>query len=775
MELTPGAKIYVGAVLLAGLGAAVQLAVSTGHRDGDWLPVLVFSVFGVASTKITISYGGTTPTRIRHQIGSSFAYPLLVLVDPGWGCLALAAMTLAELSWKRQRALTTAFNLAQFALGTWIAVRVRLLIWPDFERLVDLSASSISPAALTILLFAFVNQILTHGVASLVSRRSFFQWGWFTRTGVLNETLCLVSGLGMAVFWWVEPWLVVLGVVPIWSTILIIDMLNRRELALEERGHELQSLQGLGLELGAELDVTRLQETAVRVAGEALEASGSLLAILENESLAVKASHGIEPPVLPTIDRRGIDDLLTEPRQIRVVKNFAETRAEYPGLGFLEADGLLLAPLGSKDGRRGLLVLTHGALRRAFDDRDVRRMETLVRFINVALANAELVAQVHDVQSRLLHSEKMSALGMLVSGVAHELNNPLTSVLGYAELLTDREPDQRRRKMLGRITLETKRAARIVQNLLTFSRKHKPTKARIDLNSVLTDVLDFREYELRVRNVEVIKRLDPKLPPVLADPHQFQQVFLNLLTNAEQAIGERDRQGRIEVDTGVQDGAVVVRVADSGPGIPREHLEQVFLPFFSTKEVGRGTGLGLSICYGIVEEHGGTIHAESPEGGGAIFTVRMPAATAEATAAAVTDESARTESAPTRELRLLVVDDEAPIVQWIRDATRQLGWTVVGAGDGDRALELMRGAEFDALLVDLRMPGMDGPTLYERLLRDQPGTSGRVVFFTGDSDSVDSLDFLERAGRPVLLKPLDLDELLATISRVAEIRPTSRT
>ena len=508
MELTPGAKIYIGTVLLAGLIAAQQLAADTGHLPGDWLPVLVFSCSGWPPRESPSPTGERLRRGSGTRIGSSFAYPLLVLVDPGWGCLAMGAMTVADLSWNRKRVVTTAFNLSQFAVATWIAVAVRSWFWPEFDRLVDLSPPSITTAAVTILGFAVVNQTLTHGVASLANQRSFFRWAWFTRTGLLNETLCMVSGLGMAVFWWIEPWLVMLGVVPIWSTILIISMLNRRELALEERGRELQSLQGLGLELGAELDVTRLQRTALRVACDALEASGSLLAILEDEGWVVKAHRGIPAPVAQRIERGGLDELLSSAPMIRVVTNFPECRSEYPGLAFVEAEGLLLAPLGTHDGLQGLIVLTHTAMRRPFNDDDVRRMETLVRFINVALANAELLAQVHDVQSRLLHSEKMSALGMLVSGVAHELNNPLTSVLGYAELLTDREPNPRRRKMLGRITLETKRAARIVQNLLTFSRKHKPAKARIDLNAVLRDVLGFREYELRVRNIEVVKRLD---------------------------------------------------------------------------------------------------------------------------------------------------------------------------------------------------------------------------------------------------------------------------
>ena len=232
--------------------------------------------------------------------------------------------------------------------------------------------------------------------------------------------------------------------------------------------------------------------------------------------------------------------------------------------------------------------------------------------------------QLRSAQELLLQSEKMAAVGQLVSGVAHELNNPLAGVLGYAQLCLARAEDPKLRRSLERICEESDRAARIVRNLLTFSRKSSAEAHYIDVNDVLNQTIALREYDLRVSNVKIIRRLVPRSLYTMADSHQMQQVFLNLINNAAQAIRSKGGRGHILCRTETDANRIRVRIADDGPGIAPEDLGRIFDPFFTTKDVGQGTGLGLSICFGILQQHGGTIRAANRPEGGAEIVVELP-------------------------------------------------------------------------------------------------------------------------------------------------------
>jgi len=228
-------------------------------------------------------------------------------------------------------------------------------------------------------------------------------------------------------------------------------------------------------------------------------------------------------------------------------------------------------------------------------------------------------------QSKLMHAEKMAAVGQLVSGVAHEVNNPLTAILGFADLLME-NPDvpETARKDLRVILQEAQRTKQIVQNLLSFARQMPPQRKPVQLNPILKRTLQLRAYDLQSRGVSVTERLRDHLPFVIGDSHQLQQVFLNILNNAYDAVRDNQQEARIEVSTACTENAVEVTFRDNGCGI--SNLERIFDPFFTTKQVGEGTGLGLSICYGIVKEHGGEIFCENNSNGlGATFTVRLPA------------------------------------------------------------------------------------------------------------------------------------------------------
>jgi len=241
-----------------------------------------------------------------------------------------------------------------------------------------------------------------------------------------------------------------------------------------------------------------------------------------------------------------------------------------------------------------------------------------------ALVILKDVTEERQKQERLFLTDRLSSIGEMSAGVAHELNNPLTGIVSLSQLLLEGDPPAELREDIGDIYSEAQRAATIVRNLLAFSRKHAPVREATQVNRLIEDVLRLRAYEQRVNNIEVETQLDPNLPEIIVDYHQMQQVFLNIVLNAESAMAETRNTGLLTITTRKLDGHVSISFSDNGPGIPHEDLNRLFDPFFTTKEVGKGTGLGLSICYGIVTQHGGKVYAQSEVGKGATFVVELP-------------------------------------------------------------------------------------------------------------------------------------------------------
>jgi PAS domain S-box-containing protein len=233
------------------------------------------------------------------------------------------------------------------------------------------------------------------------------------------------------------------------------------------------------------------------------------------------------------------------------------------------------------------------------------------------------ISERKQMEQQLVMTDKLASIGELVSGIAHELNNPLTGVIGYAQLLLERNTNDDIKEELTTIASEAQRAARIVKDLLTFARKHAPVKQLCQINSIIEVVLRLRTYEQKVNNIEVERHLANDLPEVMVDYYQMQQVFLNIIINAEFFMVEAHRRGRLTITTEQVDGVVRATITDDGPGIPEKNLNLIFDPFFTTKDVGKGTGLGLSICHGIVTEHGGRIHAMNNPGAGATFVIEL--------------------------------------------------------------------------------------------------------------------------------------------------------
>jgi signal transduction histidine kinase/BarA-like signal transduction histidine kinase len=392
--------------------------------------------------------------------------------------------------------------------------------------------------------------------------------------------------------------------------------------------------------------------------------------------------------------------------------------------------------------------------------RGVSQVEALIRNVS---ERRRFDDQSRDLYQQLLQAEKMAALGQTISGVAHELNNPLATILSWAERLAERNLDETSRRGVNVILGEAERAARIVRNLLTFARKRQSTRSMIDLNQVVRETLTLRAYEQRLTNIDVVSALASGLPPVFADPHQIQQVLLNLVINAEQAMLSANGRGSLVLRTwhDVARNAVVLQVSDDGPGVPPDVRSKIFDPFFTTKEVGKGTGLGLTVAYAIVQEHGGSIRVDSPAAGGASFTVEFPVSSVDvATRAGASSPRADNSFDGAA---VLLVEDERALATAVVDALTEAGLRVDHAGDGEEALARVRQNQYDVVICDLKMPRVDGMTLYRAIATASPTLARRVIFVTGAVAGPDAERFLEESGCRWLAKPFRLADLLRNV------------
>jgi CheY-like chemotaxis protein len=391
------------------------------------------------------------------------------------------------------------------------------------------------------------------------------------------------------------------------------------------------------------------------------------------------------------------------------------------------------------------------------------RLEALIRDVS---DRKKLEDQARDLYHQLLQAEKLAALGQTISGVAHELNNPLATILTWAERLSQRDVDQQTRRGLEAILSESERAARIVRNLLTFARKRHTTRGMVDLNHVVRETLALRAYEQRVTNITIINALAAGLPHVFADAHQVQQVLLNLIINAEQAMLSANGRGTLVVRTwhDPERDSVTFEVNDDGPGVSEEVKSKIFDPFFTTKDVGKGTGLGLTVAYAIVQEHGGRLWVDSAPGRGASFYMELPASGAKLRPSPVTPPaSVGPEIAG---VTVLVVEDETALAAAMTEALRDAGFKAERAADGEEALARVRAGNYELIICDLKMPRMDGIQFYKSIATTSRDMARRVIFVTGDVIAPDAERFLTESGCRWLAKPFRLADLLRVAREV---------
>lgn len=510
-----------------------------------------------------------------------------------------------------------------------------------------------------------------------------------------------------------------------------------------------------------------------RTEGPWTEAEAALADALAAQAAAVLAAHGRMPSAeawervadalalaLCIVDARG----RVKGANRAFARLMRSTPSALPGWPWLS-----LVPPAWAEGLRE--VLSAGDQRREAELKASGRTFVATAFPLPGATRGEQVLVLDDqterrrLQDQLLQSEKMSAIGQLLAGVAHELNNPLTSVVGFADFLAEAgDVPPGLREPLAVIHQEAQRASTIVKNLLRFARKHEPERRRQPLRPLVEQTIGLLRSQLLASGIELHLTAEPGLPELNLDATRIQQVLLNLANNAAQAITATGRPGTITIRLRPWADGAAVEVVDNGPGMTPEVAAQAFEPFFTTKPEGLGTGLGLAISQGIVKEHGGRITVVTSPGAGATFTVELPG-----DGRPLPDEAPETAlPVPTSPLRILVVDDEPHILHYMRATLEGWGHVVDTARDGAEALERARATDPDLIITDLRMPRLSGREFFESLESDRPDLAARTAFSTGDTVRGDTLAFLERQRRPVLHKPFslaDLRRLLAAATR----------
>ena len=443
----------------------------------------------------------------------------------------------------------------------------------------------------------------------------------------------------------------------------------------------------------------------------------------------------------------------------------------------------IVYPITSGGHPHGVLCLNRTKQNAPFTEKDVKHVAVFASQLATAMENAVLYKQVEkrvaeldaayhqlsDSQQRLVQFEKMASVGRFVAGVAHELSNPLTSVIGYVSLIRDESLPENVITPVDRIYDNAIRCKKIVQNLLSFSRPKSNQKLPTLLNTLVEEAETLMQYHLKKFQVELVKKLDASLPEVLLDEHQIKQVIVNLMDNAiyatqaNAALTTKKRQ--VKVSTGQNNHVVWLEIHDHGIGMDKKEREKIFEPFFTTKPVGQGTGLGLSLCYSIItKEHQGTIDVQSKPRRGTTFRVTFPK---------LRHASSKRTSATTKTIEklsvpasILVIDDEASILEVYRKSLEPDGHTIYTADSGEAALDLLKQHEVDYIISDIRMPGMTGRDVYEAIENKWPNLKQRVLFASGDFLTPETRDWLNRHQLPILAKPFTIKELCEALARL---------
>jgi signal transduction histidine kinase len=420
-----------------------------------------------------------------------------------------------------------------------------------------------------------------------------------------------------------------------------------------------------------------------------------------------------------------------------------------------------------RDGELAALLSAHHGQVRAWTNAEVRLVQEVAERTWAIVERARAEAELARSREALYQSEKMTALGSLLAGLSHEMNNPLSVVVLQSVMMEEDAVGSALGTRARRIREAAERCSKIVATFLAMARQRPPERSAVSINEVVEGALGLAAYGLRSSGIVIDRQLGTGLPLIEADPDQLNQVFVNLVINAQHALQSVAGERRLRLVTRLSPtaGAIEVEVSDSGPGVPAEVRRRIFEPFFTTKPQGAGTGLGLSFSLGVIEAHGGRL--ELAEGhGGATFKVTLPTTSRAAKTDAPQPVEAPAERQPLAEA--LVVDDEPEIADSLAELLEREGYQVRVAASGTEAKAHLEARDFDLILSDLRMPDGDGPSLHAWVAAKRPHLAVRMGFVTGDTIEPGAMAFLAEAGRPTLEKPFTPAALRAFVCKVLE-------
>lgn len=557
----------------------------------------------------------------------------------------------------------------------------------------------------------------------------------------------------------------------------LLDITERKqaEHEIRRRNRELMVLNSIAQTLSESLDLSDSLHRTLRQMAELFNLDATSLYLFEENGAKLRriaaVGHRSEYS-------RHFPTVLVKPELLQHIQAVHAT--------FLSAQGLPLPPvfrdaqlkeelaaayiviLWSKDRVIGGLVVG-SRTPREFSPADVNLLIAVGSQISSAIERSMLYEETRKAyenlrrtQEQLLHSEKLAAVGQLISGVAHELNNPLTAILGYSQLLTSSgQMGQQGIEYADKLYKQAQRTHRIVQNLLSFARQHKPERAAVQINQTLEETLALRDYDLRMSNIRVHLDLAPDLPVTAADPHQLQQVFLNMVNNAVDAILERSTEGDLWVRTGLNGDRLFIEFADSGPGV--KDASRVFDPFYTTKPVGKGTGLGLSICYGIITEHGGTIRVSNVPNRGASFTIELPCQPV----TLLSSSSLGQKTSVGKDGNILLVDHDDSVLEAVSTILRGRDHRVQTARGLPEACALLEKQNFDVIVADMHVSdGPNGSSLGGWLEQYKPTLSRRLIWMCAVAPSGEASEKTFRSNCPILQKPFKASDLLAAVDEL---------
>ena len=563
----------------------------------------------------------------------------------------------------------------------------------------------------------------------------------------------------------------------------VLDMTEKRraEDEMQRRNRELNALNAMAVVAAQSFDLDEILNLTLRqvVTLFAAESGTMYLSDLDSPIYRRRAAWGPRsrdkgrPSEISFAD--GFGDL--------VIRSRAEVvTAEYlphlpPNVAeFMKSDAdrsWIWVLFWAKDSPVGIMGLcSHSSYQYSSNDENLlvaisRQLATTIEKVRLYEETCRAYEDLRKTQEQLLQSEKMSAVGQLIAGVAHELNNPLTAILGYAQLLETEGLNSRAQDFVSKLFKQAQRTHRVVQNLLSFARQRKPQRDEVDMRKVLDETLALREYDLKTNNIQVQTELPSEPTMVIADPHQLEQVFLNIINNAVDAILEAGRKGSMKIRITTQNGQVVALFSDDGIGI--KDPKRIFDPFYTTKSVGKGTGLGLSICYGIVKEHGGDILASNNPEGGATIEVRLPAVATSAPQPEAPMPAPRLHDGAVHG-RVLLVEEEEAVLEFERDVLAGAGAAVITARNSEDVKTRLLSEPFEAIIMTGKLGNQwSAKESYSWLKENCTGMENHVLYtFSNGVEPNEARTFLQENNIPYLVKPFEVAELISQARKLLQ-------